>query len=192
MHIVFKYAFFSDLQYLNLENLDENKNYIYVGNHQSFFDVVLMGLIFPKNAYVIAKDSLKYIPYFGFLYYISGNFYINRGDSEKSKQTLAEVIRKIIAKKSSIFILPQGARVKDNKVTKLKRGFIQLAKETQTDILPFVISSYKPGEILFNFRTKKPIYLKICDKISFTKPDDEILEELKNLMNKTISELDAL
>ena len=157
-----------------------------------FFDVVLMGLIFPKNAYFIAKDSLKYIPYFGFLYYLSGNFYINRGDSEKSKQTLAEVIRKIIAKKSSIFILPQGARVKDNKVTKLKRGFIQLAKETQTDILPFVISSYKPGEILFNFRTKKPIYLKICDKISFTKPDDEILEELKNLMNKTISELDAL
>lgn len=192
MHYIFKTIFFAKLEFMNLSLVDDNKNYIYVCNHQSFFDVAIFGRFYPRNCYMIAKDSLKYVPVFGLLYHLAGNFYIKREDPTKSKGTVADAVQKIRNNKSSIFILPQGTRVKDNKVTKLKHGFIRLAKETETDILPAVISSYKLKDILFNFRNKKTIYTKICDKISYTKPDDEILLELQTLMNKTISELDSL
>ena len=192
MHYIFKFYFIANLKYLNLDKVDENKNYIYVCNHQSFFDAVIMGLVFPRNSYIIAKDSLKYVPYFGWLYTLSGNFYIKRGNSEKAKQTLNRVIQKIKTQKSSIFILPQGTRAKNNQVTKLKRGFVQLAKSTQTDILPLVISTYSLKDLLFNFRNKKPIYMKILDKIDYKKSEDDLMAEVKNLMTTTIKELDAM
>ncbi|MES2615899.1 MAG: lysophospholipid acyltransferase family protein [Bdellovibrionota bacterium] len=192
LHYIYKYGLFAKLEYINLEKLDENKNYIYVANHQSYFDAVLCGLMIPKNCYSIAKDSLIFVPYFGLMYYLAGNFYIKRGHSEKAKKTLEEVIRKIKLKKCSIFILPQGTRSAGNEIAKLKRGFIRLAKDTETDILPFVISTYKISDILYHFRNKNPIYAKVCDKIDYRKPDDEILSELQIVMSNTIKELDAL
>lgn len=179
------------MTFLDMDKLDTSKNYIYVCNHQSNFDTVIMAYLFPSNCYIIAKDSLKFVPYFGQMYALTGNFYIKRGHSEKAKETLAKIIKRIKKLKCSIFILPQGTRSYENKVTKLKRGFIQLAKETQTDIMPFVISSYKASDILFHFRNKKPIYTKICDKIDYRLPEEEILSKLQNLMNGTIYELDS-
>lgn len=180
------------MEYLGLETLNVSHNYIYVSNHQSFFDTALIGRVVPSNSYAIAKNSLKYIPFFGFLFALSGNFYIKRNDSEKAKKTLQNIIQKIKFNKSSIFIFPQGTRSKDNKIIKLKRGFIHLAKETQTDILPIIISTYKLDDIVFNFRNKRTIYVKICDKIDYCKSDDDILLELKNEMIKSIQELDCL
>lgn len=192
MHYLFKNAIFAKLKYLNSENIEKDKNYIYICNHQSFFDIAIIGLIYPNNCYIIAKNSLKYVPYFGQLYLLAGNFYIKRNNSEEARKTIKEIVRNIKTKKNSIFIFPQGTRAKDNKVTKLKRGFLELAKSTETDILPLVISSYQLKDILLNFRNKKTIYLKVCDKISFKKPDDIILEEVKMAMTKTINELDTL
>jgi 1-acyl-sn-glycerol-3-phosphate acyltransferase len=110
VHYLFKNAFCINIKYIDIEKIDENKNYIYVCNHQSFLDAVIFGLIFPRNAYIISKDSLKYVPYFGFLYYLSGNFYIKRGHSEKAKETLNKVIGVLKERKSSLFIFPQGTR----------------------------------------------------------------------------------
>jgi 1-acyl-sn-glycerol-3-phosphate acyltransferase len=194
-HHFYRKSFFLDIKYFCLEklsNLDKTKSYILVCNHQSFFDVVIVGPIFPKNAYVIAKNSLKYIPYFGLFYKLSGNYFIKRGHSESAKQTMANVIDSIKENKNSVLIFPQGTRTPSNEVVKLKRGFIDLAKSTQSDILPFVISTFNPKEILYNFKTKKPLMLKICDLISYQKPENEIMEELKNVMNSTIKQLDAI
>ena len=192
MHYLFKTAIFMKIVYIDLEKFDTSKSYIYICNHQSFLDAIAMGLLFPNNCYILVKESLKYTPYFGFLYYLSGNFYINRSHSEKAKQTLKKIIQKLRTNKSSLFILPQGTRCKDNKVTKLKRGFIELAKETELDIFPFVFSTYKLWDVMCHFKNKKPIYVKICEPIDYRKPEPDILEEVKNLMNNKIQELDAL
>ena len=192
MHYLFKNAFFTKLHYVNLEKFDKNKNYIYICNHQSFFDTVILGLIFPNNGYTMAKDSLKLVPYFGLLYWLSGNFYIKRGHSEKAKITMSKIIKRITKIKCSIIMFPQGTRSKDNSVTKIKRGFVQLAQATQTDILPCIISTYGTSDILCQLRNQKPICIKICEPISFAKSEEEILHEVKDLMNNTIHELDQL
>ena len=191
VYYVFKSAFLAKVQYLNLEKLDKNKNYILVSNHQSYFDIIILGYICQNNSFIIAKDSLKYYPIRGLMIYLGGNFFIKRGDSEQSKLILHQVMKKIKAQNASIYLYPQGTRVSSNKITKLKRGFIRIAQETEIDILPYVISSYKLSDILFSFRNKRPILVKICDPISFTKSENEILEEVSNLMNNIISELDT-
>jgi 1-acyl-sn-glycerol-3-phosphate acyltransferase len=191
-YYLFKYTTFAKLKFINLEKLDTKNRYVYIFNHQSIFDFVFGGKIFQNNSYLIVKDTLKYIPYFGFLYFLSGHFFITRGDSEKAKKTMQNVVEKIKKNNSSVFILPQGTRVANNQVTKLKYGFIKLAKETESDIIPCVISSYKFTDILFHFRNKKIIYAKVCDKISYTKSGEDIMAEVMSVMNNSIRELDAL
>jgi lysophosphatidate acyltransferase len=38
---------------------------IYVCNHQSSLDVMLMGIVYPKNTAIVAKKQLKYYPFLG-------------------------------------------------------------------------------------------------------------------------------
>ena len=192
MHYLYKFSFFPQFVYLNLEKINPDINYIYISNHQSYFDLVILGFICQNNSFIIAKDVLKYVPYFGWLLYLSGNFFVKRGNSLQSKLMMDKVTAKIKSQKSSIYLYPQGTRVASNQVTKLKKGFIHLAKDTQTDIQLYVVSSYKLSDILFNFRNKNPIYIKICDPISYTKPEAELLEEVQNRMNKTIHELNSM
>lgn len=56
------------------ENLHKIKGpVIYVCNHQSSIDIMLMGKVYPKNTAIVAKKQLKYYPFLGwFSKYISG------------------------------------------------------------------------------------------------------------------------
>lgn len=38
---------------------------IYVCNHQSSLDIMLMGVVYPKNTAIVAKKQLKYYPFLG-------------------------------------------------------------------------------------------------------------------------------
>lgn len=187
-----KISLFPKLRYINKEKIDENKNYIYIFNHQSFFDFVVLGYVFPKNCFVIGKDSLKYIPYFGLMAVWAGTFFIKRTDYDNADKVLNAVIKKIKLRKCSVILAPQGTRVQSNKVTALKRGFIQVAKSTETDIVPLILSSFKLKNVLENFRNKKIIYLKVGETISYKLTEDEILSKTRTIMNNTIQELDLM
>lgn len=56
-----------------LENLNKVKGpVIYVCNHQSSMDILLMGKVYPKNTAIVAKKAIKYYPFMGwFSKYIS-------------------------------------------------------------------------------------------------------------------------
>jgi lysophosphatidate acyltransferase len=49
-----------------LEHLDDLKGpAIYVCNHQSSLDVLLIGTVYQKNTSIVAKKALKYYPFLG-------------------------------------------------------------------------------------------------------------------------------
>ncbi|MES2615314.1 MAG: lysophospholipid acyltransferase family protein, partial [Bdellovibrionota bacterium] len=156
-HHTFSRVLFLQITYINTNCIDENKNYVYVANHQSYCDSILLGFIFPKNTFIIAKNTLKYIPFFGLLYKLSGNFYINRSSLKAAERTLSHIARYLKTNKCSIFLFPQGSRSKDNSIRSIKRGFIKLAKTAEVDIIPIVISSYTLKDILTQFRRKKNV-----------------------------------
>lgn len=49
----------------NEENLDTDGPAVYICNHQSSIDVLLMARVFPKSTSVVAKKSIKYYPILG-------------------------------------------------------------------------------------------------------------------------------
>ena len=57
---------------------------VYVANHQSMLDLPAIGEIWPTETVVVAKQSLLYIPLFGFMFWALGNIFVNRGSHKQS------------------------------------------------------------------------------------------------------------
>lgn len=81
----------------------EAKSYgpsIYIGNHQNNFDMVTMSNAVQPNTVTVGKKSLVFIPFFGQLYWITGNILIDRGNRSKAHSTITQVAEQIKEKKS--------------------------------------------------------------------------------------------
>lgn len=49
----------------DIENLEVKGPVIFVCNHQSSLDIMLMGKVYPQNTTIVAKKELKYYPFLG-------------------------------------------------------------------------------------------------------------------------------
>ena len=67
-----------------LENIDKNKPYIYIANHESFLDIAVLFRSIPVNLYFIGKEELKKMPFIGWYMAAVGMIFIDRSDRRKS------------------------------------------------------------------------------------------------------------
>ncbi|CAO3615869.1 unnamed protein product [Mucor hiemalis] len=127
------------------ENLTKEKGpVIFVCNHQSSLDIMLMGKVYPKNTAIVAKKALKYYPFLGWFMTLSNAIFLdrqNRDDAIKSAKKAAEDIHK---KKTNVWIFPEGTRGRETEVTLLpfKKGAFYMAVQAHVPIVPVVIANY--------------------------------------------------
>lgn len=116
---------------------------IIVGNHQSGLDILVLGRIFPPGCTVTSKKSLKWIPFLGWFMTLSGTFFLDRSNREKSVQTLNKVLDDLKAKKRGLYIFPEGTRSYASTPTLLpfKKGAFHLAQQAKVPIIPIVVSN---------------------------------------------------
>ena len=85
-----------------LENYKKDSNYVIVSNHQSSFDMNVVVNFVPPQTTVLAKKDVLCIPYIGFLFWLSGVLFINRGNHGKAMNTMKEVADQL--KKEKVII----------------------------------------------------------------------------------------
>uniref|UniRef100_A0A915Q0Q6 1-acyl-sn-glycerol-3-phosphate acyltransferase n=1 Tax=Setaria digitata TaxID=48799 RepID=A0A915Q0Q6_9BILA len=127
----------------NSEILEKPGPVIYVCNHQSSIDVVVLSHFWPSNCTVMMKNSLKYVPFFNFASFLSRAVFVDRYNREKAMQSLQECAKKITGQKMSVFIFPEGTRNHGDGMIEFKKGAFNVAVFAQIPIIPIVISSYK-------------------------------------------------
>lgn len=113
---------------------------IFVGNHQTNWDIVIYAKMVPHKTYVLGKRELLKIPIFGQFFYLAGNFLIDRSSKEAGKKCIEAMNRRISEKKHSLFVFPEGTRNKDLNVLlqPFKIGAFKIAKDTGAPIAPIV------------------------------------------------------
>lgn len=67
-------------------------NAIYIANHQNNYDMVTASNIVQPPTVTVGKKSLLWIPFFGQLYWLTGNLLIDRNNRTKAHGTIAEVV----------------------------------------------------------------------------------------------------
>lgn len=125
------------------EPIDPDKSYMFIANHTSMADIMLM-LISAKNPFVfVGKAELAKIPLFGF-FYKRTCILVDRG-SEKSRRAVFLRAQKRLKQGLSICIFPEGGVPDDTSMVldEFKDGAFRLAINHQIPIVPMTFADNK-------------------------------------------------
>jgi len=114
-----------------------------MGNHQSMLDILILGRVFPKQASIVSKESLRYTPLGPFMT-LAGAIFVDRGNSERARRSLDAASDLIKKNKMSIWMFPEGTRNlrKEPVMLPLKKGGFHLAINAGIPIIPVVAQNY--------------------------------------------------
>lgn len=121
-------------------NLEQIGNCIYIANHQDNYDVLVASNMFPPNTVTVGKKSLAWIPFFGQLYYLTGNILIDRENKAKARDTISQVVREIKERKISVWMFPEGTRSRGRGLLPFKTGAFRAAIAAGVPVVPICIS----------------------------------------------------
>lgn len=127
------------------ENVMMDRPQIFMANHQSDFDILIVLAHIPGQFRWIAKKELFKIPIFGKAMRNAGYIEIDRQNHERALKSLDEAAQKIREGKS-VVTFPEGTRSRDGKVRPFKQGMFHLAIRSGVPIIPIAIIG--AGEIM--------------------------------------------
>lgn len=124
--------------------LNTTRPAVFIGNHQTELDVLLLGHIFPPYCSVTAKKSLKSIPFLGWFMSLSGSVFIDRANTTSARNAMAGAADEIQKRKQSVYMFPEGTRsyAKEPMLLPFKKGAFHLAVQAGVPIVPVVVANY--------------------------------------------------
>lgn len=111
---------------------------IFVCNHTSNLDIVILPAILPREVRFVAKRELKNVPFFGPAFGAAGAVFIDRSDPAGAVAAMRRGVR-TLPSGWSLAIFPEGTRSKDGSLQRFKRGVVHLALATGMPIVPIGI-----------------------------------------------------
>ncbi|GGD24006.1 1-acylglycerol-3-phosphate O-acyltransferase [Franconibacter pulveris 1160] len=123
------------------EGAEKYGNAIYIGNHQNNYDMVTASNIVQPPTVTVGKKSLVWIPFFGQLYWLTGNILIDRDNRAKAHTTIATVVSQIRKRNISVWMFPEGTRSRGRGLLPFKTGAFHAAIAAGVPIVPVCVSN---------------------------------------------------
>lgn len=155
------------------ENVPKDEPILYIGNHKSYFDIIITYARCPRLTGYVAKNNMEKVPLLSAWMKRLHCLFINREDVKEALKTILTGIDNI-KNGISMCIFPEGTRNKtDELMLPFKEGSFKMAEKTGCAIIPMAINN--SAEILENHFPKvkkthvvleygKPIYPNELDK----------------------------
>ena len=121
-----------------LENIEKDKAYIVLSNHQAMLDIPLLYYL-PLDFKWVSKKEVYFIPIFGWVLWMHGDVAIERGGAASAKRMINKS-DSYLQDGVSVIMFPEGTRSKDGMVHRFMPGAFLLAKKSKTDMLPVVVN----------------------------------------------------
>lgn len=130
----------ADISYIGRENVPKDRAVLYVGNHNSYFDILLTYSQCPGLTGYVAKSEMLRYPllrdWMKRLYCV----FLDRNDLRAGMQMILTCID-YIKNDISICIFPEGTRSKDGQMQPFHEGSLKMAAKTGCPIIPMAISN---------------------------------------------------
>lgn len=157
------------------ENIPDDRAVLYVGNHRSYFDIVIGYTLIKGQCGFVAKKEMEKIPLLSIYMRYLHCLFLDRENIKEGLKTILVGIDKI-KNGISIWIFPEGTRNKAEQETDLldfKEGSMKMAEKTKCPIIPVAIHNtadifekhmprIKRQEVTFRFG--EPIDIASLDK----------------------------
>ncbi|MFG6657027.1 1-acylglycerol-3-phosphate O-acyltransferase [Scandinavium sp. M-37] len=168
-------------------------NAIYIGNHQNNYDMVTAANIVLPPTVTVGKKSLLWVPFFGLLYWLTGNLLIDRNNRSKAHSTIAEVVNAFNKRKISFWMFPEGTRSRGRGLLPFKTGAFHAAIAAGVPIIPVCVSNTS-NKINLNRLNNGLVIVEMLPPIDTSRWGKDQVRELaahcREIMMAKIAELD--
>ena len=169
-----------------LSNIEPDKSYVYMANHQSNFDIpVLLGYL-PVQFRWLAKAELFRIPVFGRAMLGAGYVKIDRFNQKSAFESISTAARRL-RDGASVMIFPEGTRSRDGSIQKFKKGGFVMAIQSGVPIIPVILRGTWPIMAKSSLRINRgDVEMEIAEPIDTTGYSMETKEELMDRIREVI------
>ena len=169
------------------ENIDPEKSYIFVANHQSMFDIFLIyGYLNAKFKWIM-KMELRRTPLLGKACESMGHIFVDRSSPMRAQKSLEAAKSRLLQGNNSIFLFPEGTRSANGKIGRFKRGAFTIARDLHLPIIPITISgAYNVLPKNGWYITPGTITMTIHQPIDTTNLNDDNLNETIDQVKNTV------
>lgn len=179
---------------IGMENVPKEEAVLYVFNHRSCFDIVIIYATVPNLAGFISMKKMKRVPFINVWMIFLQCLFLDRNNNRQGLKTINAGVE-LLKKGHSIFIAPEGKISLAGEIDMLpfKEGSFKLAKKAGCAIIPVAINNAdKIFETQFPLVRKtdvaieygKPVYLKDLDSITGKNVGVYIQNILKEMLQK--------
>ena len=149
------------VDYIGLENVPSDTAVLYIGNHRSFFDVVLTYPMVPRPTGYIAKKEIEKVPLLNIWMRNLHCLFLDRKDIKAGMQTVLEAID-LIKSGISVCIFPEGTRSKtEGELLPFNEGSFKIASKSGCPIVPMtIVNSASILENQFPFIKKSHVIIE--------------------------------
>lgn len=120
------------------EHLDSSRSYVFLANHQGYWDIFLVYGYLGKPFKWMMKEYLRKMPFIGIACKFSQQIYV--GNTTNSIARAVKLAERTLKGGMSMTIFPEGTRSHDGCVAPFKRGAFLLAHQIQLPIVPITIN----------------------------------------------------
>jgi putative phosphoserine phosphatase/1-acylglycerol-3-phosphate O-acyltransferase len=135
-----------DVEIAGTEHLWSARPCVFVFNHQSKIDTILLAKLLRGGFTGVAKKEAANVPGFGQFFRIAGVAFIDRADGAKAQAAMAPAVEKLRAG-TSLVIAPEGTRSPTPRLGPFKKGAFHLAMQAEVPMVPIVIRN--AGEVMW-------------------------------------------
>ncbi|MDO4292440.1 MAG: lysophospholipid acyltransferase family protein [Eubacteriales bacterium] len=184
--------------YLGEERVPKDMPVLYVGNHRSYFDIVLTYVRVPRTTGYIAKKEFLKIPLLSAWMKNLHCLFLDRSDVKEGLKTILAAIDEM-KKGVSICIFPEGTRNKtDAPLLPFHAGSLKIAEKSKCPIVPMAITN--AAEIFENHLPKikkarviveygEPIYTDHLDREAKKALTDTVVQRISEMYEKNKKEV---
>lgn len=151
------------------ERIPKDEPVLYVGNHQSIFDIVIAYAQMPSRTGFISKDSMKKVPILNLNMLFLNCLFLDRENIRQGLETIKKAIE-LVKNGVSVFIYPEGTRNRSEDETDLLEfhsASFKVAQRSDCSIVPVSVNStadllerhfpvMKPAKIVLEFGEPVP------------------------------------
>lgn len=125
-----------------MENLPKGQPVLYVGNHRSYFDILVGYTTVPEKLGFVAKKEMRRCPFLSDWMTNVNCLFLDRKNLKEGLKAILEGIEKV-KRGVSIWIFPEGTRNRNEDILELlpfKEGSLKIAEKSGCPVVPVAIS----------------------------------------------------
>jgi 1-acyl-sn-glycerol-3-phosphate acyltransferase len=148
--LVYPWALFGGRNWLRLsgmqvsvkgsEHLDPKQTYVFISNHRSYLDTATLFVYTGRRIGLLAKKELLKVPILGFGMGFVNVMAIDRSNSERARETVANATARIRSG-ISFGVFAEGTRARPGEFLPFKKGAFYMAVAAEVPVVPVAIKN---------------------------------------------------